>query len=168
MARTLICSTLLLGAAAATSCSDSPAAPSAAPTFVARPAGAWRGSTAIVTCSADTPSTPVTADLCLAAGSFPITARLEQSGDTLAGDVTYQGVATVVSGRLNGRTVRLEGAAAAETGSPRVDIKEWRTAFDGPDEMSGSFTLVLTGSRDGVPTAASMTIQVTRLVRSGA
>jgi hypothetical protein len=34
--------------------------------------------------------------------------------------------------------------------------------------MSGSFTLVLTGSRDGVPTAASMTIQVTRLVRSGA
>ncbi len=134
---------------------------------MARPSGSWNGQTAIGTCSGDTLATGVAAEVCLSVGALPITARFEQSGDSITGVVNYQGVPSTVAGTITGRIVRLEGGFG-EPQAPRFEIRNWRTEFVDADEMSGTFTLDVTVAREGAPTTASMTILVSRLRRSGA
>jgi hypothetical protein len=110
----------------------------------------------------------VATEVCLSVGTLPITARFEQNGNAIAGVVTYQGVASSVEGSLNGNVVRLDGGFGDDPQALRFEIRNWRTEFVGADEMSGTFTLNVTAARTGLPSAASVTILVSKLRRSSA
>jgi len=160
-----IACTVALGA-----CGSSPSAPSQTPGFTAMPAGAWSGSTSIGSCAPATGTPPgVTLDICVTAGTIPISLQLQQTGESITGEIGYQGLRFPVSGRLTGTVVRLDGglgAALADPAAPQVEIRGWQTRFLGAHEMSGTFTLVITRAGAGAP-EATLDIQVTRLVRSG-